>query len=79
MLQIGSPKAKLIKEKIDDKEIDGVHFKVEKMDRLTMVVNHNAKDDTAAKKVLKAFIPTIPGMGMAYNNIQLIDDKGRIL
>lgn len=79
MLQIGSPKFKLLKEKIDDKEIDGVHFKVESTQGLTLKVSHDAKDDASAKAVVKKLIASDADFKNAYTNIQMIDENGRIL
>lgn len=79
MLQIGSPKFKLLKEKIDDKEIDGVHFNVESIQGLTLKVRHNANDDISAKTIIKKLIANDPEFKNAYTNIQMIDENGRIL
>lgn len=79
MLQIGCPKAKMINEKLNQATIDGVTFQVVSMQGLTMKVSHDAKDDAAAKSILKQWLTSIPELKNAYTNIQLIDETGRIL
>ena len=53
MLQIGCPKAKLLKEKIDGIEFEGIKFKVESTVGLTLKVSHNGEIDSVAKSVVK--------------------------
>ena len=49
MLQIGCPKAKLLKEKIDQLAFESIHFEVVRLSGLTLQVTHNAASDEAAK------------------------------
>ena len=79
MLQIGSPKAKLIGEKLDSQEYEGVHFKVESAVGLTIKVSHDASDDASAKAIVKRVVASIPELKNSYTNIQMIDANGRIL
>lgn len=79
MLQIGSPKAKTLNEKLNGLDLDGVTFKVESVNGLTLKVSHNAHDDATAKALIKKYIISLPETKNSYTNIQLIDEKGRIL
>lgn len=79
MLQIGSPKAKILNEKLNGLDLDGVTFKVENVNGLTLKVSHNANDDAIAKALIKKYISSLPEAKNSYTNIQLIDEKGRIL
>ena len=79
MLQVGSPKYKVIKEKIDHNTFEGVTFEVTESMGLTFKVKHNAQSDEEAKAVLKKVISTIPEAKNVYTNIQYIDDQGHIL
>ena len=79
MLQIGCPKAKLLKEKIDQLDFESIHFEVVRLSGLTLQATHNADSDEAAKAVMKKYIKTIPELANLYTNIQLIDAQGRIL
>lgn len=79
MLQVGSPKIKVIKERINDNIFEGIHFLVTSSQGLTINVDHNAKSDEEAKSVLKKVIASIPEVKNAYTNIQYIDKEGHIL
>ncbi len=79
MLQIGSPKAKLLSEKLNGLEYENVHFKVESVMGLTLKVSHDASSDGDAKALVKKIIKDIPELSNAYTNIQMIDENGRIL
>ena len=79
MLQIGCPKAKLLKEKIDQLDFESIHFEVVRLSGLTLQVTHNAASDEAAKAARKKYIKTISELANLYINIQLIDAQGRIL
>ena len=79
MLQIGCPKAKLLKEKIDQLDFESIHFEVVRLSGLTLQVTHNAARDEAAKAAMKKYIKTISELTNLYTNIQLIDAQGRIL
>lgn len=79
MLQIGSPKAKILNEKLNGLDLDGVTFKVESVNGLTLKVSHNTYDDATAKALIKKYIASLPETKNSYTNIQLIDEKGRIL
>ena len=79
MLQIGSPKAKILNEKLTGLDLDGVTFKVESVNGLTLKVSHNAHDDVTAKALIKKYIASLPETKNSYTNIQMIDEKGRIL
>lgn len=79
MLQIGCPKAKLLKEKIDGIEFEGIKFKVESTVGLTLKVSHNGESDSVAKSVVKKLIATLPELKSVYTNIQIIDENGRII
>lgn len=79
MLQIGSPKAALLKEKLDGLEWEGIHFQVVQMQGLTMTVKHDGCSDAGAKAAVKRYIASLPEYGKAYTNIQYVDENGRIL
>lgn len=79
MLQVGSPKAKILKDKLNGLVYENVHFEVVKMEGLTLKVKHDALDDATAKSLLKKYIASLPECKNAYTNIQLIDEQGRIL
>ena len=79
MLQIGCPKAKLLKEKIDQLDFESIHFEVVRLSGLTLQVKHTAASDEATKAAMKKYIKTIPELANLYTNIQLIDAQGRIL
>ena len=79
MLQIGCPKAKLLKEKIDQLDFESIQFEVVRLSGLTLQVKHTAASDEAAKAAMKKYIKTIPELANLYTNIQLIDAQGRIL
>ena len=78
MLQVGSPKAKLLEEKLHELDFENVKFEVLSMQGLTIKVNHNS-DDATAKAVLKKFIASLPECKNSYTNIQMIDENGRII
>ena len=59
MLQIGCPKAKLLKEKIDQLDFELIHFEVVRLSGLTLQVKHTAASDEAAKAAMKKYIKTI--------------------
>ena len=40
MLQIGCPKAKLLKEKIDQLDFESIHFEVVRLSGLTLQITH---------------------------------------
>lgn len=79
MLQIGSPKVKILNEKLNGLDLDGVTFKVESINGLTLKVSHNANDDATAKALIKKYIASLSETKNSYTNIQMIDEKGRIL
>lgn len=79
MLQIGCPKAKLLSEKLNGLEYEGVHFKVESAVGLTIKVSHDAASDSEAKALVKKILKEVPELVNVYTNIQMIDEKGRIL
>lgn len=79
MLQIGCPKAKLLSEKLNGLEYEGVHFKVESTVSLTIKVSHDAASDSEAKALVKKILKEVPELVNVYTNIQMIDEKGRIL
>lgn len=79
MLQIGCPKAKILNEKLNGLDYEGIHFDVVELIGLVIKVKHNADGDTEAKVVLKKFLATLPELKNAYTNIQLINENGRIL
>ena len=79
MLQIGCPKAKLLKEKIDQLDFELIHLEFVRLSGLTLQVKHTAASDEAAKAAMKKYIKTIPELANLYTNIQLIDAQGRIL
>lgn len=79
MLQIGTPKIKVLGEKLNGKEFDGVVFKVESITGLSMKVSHNASDDASAKALVKKIIADTPELKNMYTNIQIIDENGRII
>lgn len=79
MLQIGSSKAKILNEKLNGLEWEGIHFEVVSLQSLTLKVKHNGESDAVAKATLKKYIATLPELKNAYTNIQLVDEQGRIL
>lgn len=79
MLQIGTPKVKILSEIINGKEFEGVTFKVESISGLSMKVSHNAKDDTSAKALIKKIVAETAELKNMYTNIQIIDENGRII
>lgn len=79
MLQVGSPKAKLISERINNQTYEGINFEVISQTGLTIKIKHNADNDLIAKNVLKKMISNIPETKNTYTNIQYIDESGRIL
>lgn len=79
MLMIGCPKVKLLAEKMNGLNYEGVHFEVTSVEGLSMKVKHSAETDSAAKAVVKKYIAGIPELKNMYTNIQLIDEQGRIL
>lgn len=79
MLQIGCPKAKLLNEKLNHLDYDGIHFEVVECLGLTLKVKHNAENDALAKIAVKKYIAGLSELKNAYTNIQLIDENGRIL
>lgn len=79
MLQVGSPKVKVIKEKINNQIFEGIHFLVTSSQGLTINVDHNAESDEKAKSILKKVIASLPETKNAYTNIQYIDKEGHIL
>lgn len=79
MLQIGTPKVKVLSEKLDGKEFEGVSFKVESVSGLAMKVSHNAKDDASAKALVKKIVAETSELKNMYTNIQIIDKDGRIV
>ena len=79
MLQIGCPKAKFLKEKIDGIEFEGIKFKAESTVGLTLKVSHNGESDSVTKSVVKKLIATLPELKSVYTNIQIIDENGRII
>ena len=56
MLQIGCPKAKLLKEKIDQLDFESIHFEVVRLSGLTLQVKHTAASDEAAKADRKSVV-----------------------
>lgn len=79
MLQIGSSKAKILNEKLNGLEWEGIHFEVISLQGLTLKVKHDGESDAVAKAALKKYIATLPELKNAYTNIQLVDEQGRIL
>ena len=79
MLQIGTPKVKILSEIINGKEFEGVTFKVESISCLSMKVSHKAKDDTSAKALIKKIVAETAELKNMYTNIQIIDENGRII
>ena len=79
MLQIGTPKVKILSEIINGKEFEGVTFKVESISGLSMKVSHNSKDDTSAKALIKKIVAETAELKNMYTNIQIIDENGRII
>ena len=79
MLQIGTPKVKILSEIINGKEFEGVTFKVESISGLSMKVSNNAKDDTSAKALIKKIVAETAELKNMYTNIQIIDENGRII
>lgn len=79
MLQIGTPKVKILSEIINGKEFEGVTFKAESISGLSMKVSHNAKDDTSAKALIKKIVAETAELKNMYTNIQIIDENGRII
>lgn len=78
MLQIGSPKLKILSEKFDGLNYEGIHFHVKKTAGLTIIVSHDGANDEIAKKVAKQYIATLPELSGFYTNIQIVDENGRI-
>ena len=79
MLQVGSPKYKILVEKFDNAEYEGVHFSVVKRAGLTFVLKHDADDDAKAKAIVKKVVSEVPECKNMYLNIQYVDENGRIL
>ena len=79
MLQIGCPKAKILKEKIDGLDYEGIRFKVESVVGLTLMVSHNSNSDVNAKSVIKKYITQLSEFKNVYTNIQMVDKNGRII
>ena len=80
MLQIGNPKAKILVERINGLDYEGVHFEVVGAPMgLTFKVSHNAESDAAAKSLMKKFIAEQPECKNSFTNIQYIDENGKIL
>lgn len=79
MLQIGCPKAKVLNEKLNHLDYEGIHFEVVECMGLTLKVKHNAENDAQAKAAVKKYITELSEFKNAYTNIQLIDENGRIL
>lgn len=79
MLLIGCAKAKLLAEKINGLVTNDVKFEVVKIEGLSLTVNHNAKDEKAAKVLIKEIIKSMPELHGLYVNIQMIDQTGKIL
>ncbi len=80
MLLIGCAKAKLLAEKINGLVTNDVKFEVVKIEGLSLTVNHhNAKDEKAAKALIKEIIKSMPELHGLYVNIQMIDQTGKIL
>ena len=78
MLQVGSPKYKLLIDKFENAEYDGIHFEIIKKQGLTFVLKHDS-DDATAKAVVKKVVSEIPECKNMYLNIQYVDENGRIL
>ena len=79
MLLVGSPMYKILVEKFDGQEYEGVHFEVGKTQGLAFVLKHDAADDASAKKIVKQVVSEIPECRNLYLNIQYVDENGRIL
>lgn len=79
MLQIGCPKAKILKKKIDGLDYEGIRFKVESVVGLTLMVSHNSNSDVNAKSVIKKYITQLSEFKNVYTNIQMVDKNGRII
>ena len=79
MLQVGCPKIKLLKEKLDGLDFENIHFEIESILALTIKLKHNANSDQEAKRSLKKYISSIDELKNVYTNIQIIDENGKIL
>lgn len=77
MLLVSCARIKTLINEIDNKEINGINFKLYKLDGLMAYISHDSDDETA-KKTLKEEAKEIPELKNMFLNIRTIDDSGNI-
>lgn len=77
MLLVSCARINILIKNIDNKEINGINFKLNKLDGLMAYINHDSDDETA-KKTLKEKAKGIPELKNMFLNIRTIDDSGNI-
>ena len=78
MIQIGSPKIKVIENRLNE-EIEGVKFEVVKRSGLNIICTHSASDDKTAKALIKKTLSEMPELKNAFSSVQIVDENGRII
>lgn len=77
MLLVSCARIQSLLNEISNKEINGINYKLEKMDGLMAYISHNGDDETA-KAVLKQRAKEVPELKNMFLNIRTIDDSGNI-
>lgn len=79
MLQIGCPRGKILRAAIDGQTIDGVTFRVTKVEGLNSFVTHDAASDGDAKKVIKKVLAANEDLKATFTSIMVVDENGRLV
>ena len=77
MLLVGTPRVREFADLINDREVEGIIFHVEKVQGLSVIVPSNA-DDSEAKTVIKQLIKNTPILARGFSSVQTCDKEGRI-
>jgi len=78
MIQIGSPKIKLIENRLNENN-EGISFEIVKRMGLNIICKHDATDDKTAKAAVKNLIASLPELKNAFSSVQIVDENGRII
>lgn len=78
MLSISCPKTKEIIAAFDNKNIDGINFKVVNIIGLSVIVDHDSNDDEA-KRVVRKELQNIPKIRNFVSSCQIIDENGQLV
>ena len=79
MLLINCSKIKIIADLLDDKEYEGIKFKIVAQEGLILTVYHNAPNDDTAKKVVYKLLKKDPKFTNIFLNIRFVDEIGKII